>query len=139
MPGRILDEACARAAASAAALIEHDDAVMPRVEELPGALIGAGAGATVQEHCRFARRVAALFVIDFVDVRYAQVTVPKGLERRIELAPRGVGLADARGIACLDGTCREFCSTDRFLFGRRALGGGPTRRGGGSGRRARLI
>src|SRR6202021_1088210 len=57
MPGRILYEACARAAASAAALIEHDDAVMQRVEELPCALIGAGAGTTVQEHGRFAGRV----------------------------------------------------------------------------------
>jgi len=49
----------ALAAPSAAALIEHDDAVVLWIEELPRPFIGAGAGTTVQEHRRLARRVAA--------------------------------------------------------------------------------
>ncbi len=49
MPGRVLHEARARTAASATALIEHHDAVMLRVKELPRALVGAGAGTAVQK------------------------------------------------------------------------------------------
>src|SRR6266404_4318718 len=118
MPGRVLDQARAWAAPSAAALIEHDDAVVLWIEELPRPFIGAGAGTTVQED----RRVAAFFVINLMDVRDAQVAMSKGLDRRIQLAPRGV--------ACLDRTRRQLCSADRaFLPGRSALEGGPPRCG----------
>src|SRR5882757_6301788 len=123
MPSRIFDQACAWAAASATALIEYHDAVVLRVEELPSALVGTGAGAAVQEHRRFAGGVAAFLVIDLMDLRDPQVAVPKGLERGIQLA--------AAGVACLDGTCREFCRGDRaFLLGRRVFGRrGPPRCG----------
>src|ERR1700733_8201593 len=104
MPGGVLDQARARAAAPSTALIEHHDAVMQGVEELPRALVGAGAGPPVQEYRRFAGRIAALLIVDLMDIRDAQVAVAKRLERRIQLAPRAVALIGASCFAGPHGT-----------------------------------
>src|SRR5579863_7534599 len=129
VPGRILDQACARAAAPAASLIEHHDAIVSRVEELARALVGAGAGPAVQEHGRFAGRIAALFIVDLMHVRDAQVAVAKGFDRRIQLAARGIALTRP-GSGGHGGARRGLGGvTGEFLLGRRALGGGSPRCG----------
>ena len=112
VPGRILDEAGARAAAPATALIEHHDAVVPGVEELPGALIGAGARTAVQEYRRLAGRITAFFIVNFMDVRDTQLPVPKGLDRRVQPAARGVALIVAGCFAHLGRAWYGFCGAD---------------------------
>src|SRR5271165_822581 len=140
MPGRVLDQARARAAAAAAALVEHDDAVMTRVEKLPRALVGAGAGSAVQEHGRLARRVAAFFIVNLMDVRDAQVAVPKGLERRIQFAANGIAWTQAGCSTRLLRACRGFCRAYfEFFLGRRALRLGPARCGARLDRRVLLL
>ena len=102
MPGRVLDQAGARPAAAAAALIEHHDAVVMRVEELPRALVRAGARAAVQEHRRLAGRVAAFLVIDLVDVRDPQIAVPI----RLDAPDRARGAASRRAALVRGGIAR---------------------------------
>src|SRR6201999_4104864 len=75
MPGRVLDQAGARPAAAAAALIEYHDAVVVRIEELAGALVGTRAGTAMQEQRGLARGIAALFVVDLVHVRDTQIAL----------------------------------------------------------------
>ena len=126
MPGRVLDEAGARPAASAAALIEHHDAVVLRVEELPRALVGAGAGPAVQEYGRLAGRIAA-------SPRSRSHARPRRADSRAERArspdtARGArrcadaGREDA--FAYLGGARHaDFAAlADGFLLGRRVLG-----------------
>src|SRR5882672_4355276 len=99
VPGGVLDQTRARAAASAAPLIENHDAVMLRVEELPCALIGARAGTAMQEHGRLARRIAALFVVNLMHVRDTQEAVPERFDRRIQPAACAVAQVLPRCLA----------------------------------------
>ncbi len=97
VPGGVLDQAGARPAAAAAALIEHHDAIVLRIEELPRALVGARARAAVQKHGGFAGGIAAFLVVDFMDVRNAQVTVAERFDRRIQFAARQSRRRHSRG------------------------------------------
>src|ERR1700744_2498015 len=119
VPGRILDEAGTRTAASAAALIEHHDAIVVRVEKLPRAFVGSRAGTAVQENRRLAGGIAAFLIINLVYVRDAQVAVTIGLERRGQFAARCTSRTGAGNFPGLQGAS-GFGGTDRWPFyGRR--------------------
>src|SRR6202453_5081193 len=87
MPGGVFPETCARPGAAAAALIEHDDAIMQRIEELTRAPVRTRSRAAVEEHRGLAGGVAAFLVVQLVHVRDPQVAVFERLDRRIQLAP----------------------------------------------------
>jgi hypothetical protein len=89
MPGRVLDQAGARPAAAAAALIEYDDAVVQRIEELPRTFVGTRAGTAVKEYGGLAGGVSAFLVVNFMNVRNAQITVAEWFDGRVQFAPRG--------------------------------------------------
>jgi hypothetical protein len=96
-------------------LIEHHDAIMLRVEELPRALVGAGAGTAVQEYGRFAGRVAAFFIVDLMNLRDPKEAVPKGLECRIQFAKCRTA---SRGVRVMErpGRTRALASCGRRLL-----------------------
>src|SRR5262245_24142534 len=74
MPRRVVDEAGMRAAATAAALVEQDDAIRIRIEETARAIVTARARAAVHEQGWLARGIATLLVIDLMLGRDPQVT-----------------------------------------------------------------
>src|SRR5690349_20898790 len=78
MPGRVVGQFGVRRRASTTALIEKNDAVMPRIEESPRFAVESRARTAVQEHDRFAARVAALLVVDAMQWRDLHET---GVER----------------------------------------------------------
>src|SRR5450631_4258634 len=116
VPGGVLDQAGARAAAAAAPLIEYDDAVVLGIEELPGSPVGAGSRSAVQKNRRFAGGVAALFVIDLMQFGYPEETVTIRFNRRVESALRHGGCRAHRdrrtggGLGQGHGACRDPCS-----------------------------
>src|SRR5258708_22729531 len=81
---RIIFERCIGPAFPRAALIEKDYAIRRWVEEL--AILGhdSAAGPTVQKHHRLALRVAALLVIDFVDLRHLQTVSVVRFDRGVK-------------------------------------------------------
>src|ERR1700722_897102 len=74
MPRGIVDQAAARGAAPAAALIKKNDAIFPRVEEATHSRLGACAGSAVEVNGRLPCRVATLFKIDAVTCVDAKIT-----------------------------------------------------------------
>ena len=86
IPRRIVCEFGARRGTSASALIEQHDAVVLRIEEAPAFRIASRAGATVQKHNRLAVRIAALLVIQRMQIRHGEHAVIVGLDIGIQRA-----------------------------------------------------
>ena len=83
MPGGVGLERGMRAAASRAALIEHDDAVALRIEEAPRVDVAAGAGTAVHEQRGLPRGIARLLVVDVVAVAHGEIAGIERLDRRV--------------------------------------------------------
>ncbi len=114
MPGGVLHQARARAATAAAALIEYHDAIVLRIEKLARAAVRPGARAAVQKDGGFACRVAALFIVELMNLGDPQVPRRIRFDRRIQFA-----------------ALRDRCRSARYAGrgNRCARGGGCTRRG----------
>src|SRR5260221_4421133 len=84
MPRSVVFERCIGRALSRAALIEEHDAVSRWVKELPILRYQPTAGAPVQKHHWLAFRIAALFVMDFVDLRHFQTANVVGFDWMVE-------------------------------------------------------
>ena len=84
MPGRILVQAGVRRRASAAALVEQDDAVARRVVIAAHGRIAATAGSAMHDEHGFAVALAALLVIEIMAARNSQPAVAVGLDRGIK-------------------------------------------------------
>ena len=87
MPGRVVGQFGMRRRAPASALVEQDDAVTRRIEEAPRLRVAACPRSAMQEHHRLAFRVAALFVVDPMQVGNLEETRIVGLDVGIERAP----------------------------------------------------
>src|ERR1022692_230554 len=128
MPGRVLNQTCARATAPTAALIEYHDAIMARIEKLAGAFVGSRTRTAVQKHRGFAGRIAAFLVIDLVNFRNPQEPVAKRLYRRIESPARRTRVLRRTGRR---GACSrrpfDWGSFDRRQFGWSPLDWSPFR------------
>ena len=74
-----------RGGSTAAALVEQNDAVGGRIEELPYRRLRAAAGTAVQEHHRLAVRISADFPVHALAVTDVEETGHKRLDRRIEI------------------------------------------------------
>ena len=72
------------AALTGTTLVEDDDAIALRVEELTHLRVGAAARPAVQEHHWLASRIATLFEVQLMDVRDAQEALVVRLERWVE-------------------------------------------------------
>src|ERR1051325_10149837 len=73
-----------RCALSRPTLIEKDNEISRRIGKLPILSHDAAARPAVQEHNRLAVRIAALLVINLVNVRDFEATGVKGFDRRIK-------------------------------------------------------
>src|SRR5664279_364250 len=89
IPGRVVLEAGARSAATAAALIEKHDAVGIRVEESALRRRGSAARPAVDENDRLAIRTAALLDVDVVQIGNLYVLGQEWLDGRIEVSHGG--------------------------------------------------
>src|ERR1700687_3185894 len=103
IPGAVLAQLSVRPTGAAAALVDQHDAIALRIEEAPHRRVGAAAGAAVQEYDRLTLRVAAFLVVQFMQLRDAQVRLVEWPDRRIQRA--GSALFGCSG---LFGTGRAF-------------------------------
>src|SRR3984885_16025950 len=117
IPGGVLAQLGVRPAGAAAALVEQHNVITLRIKETPHRRVSGASRAAVQEDDRFSFRVTALLVVQFVELRDAQIALVEWPDRRIQRAGGG-----------------RFGPSGRFGAGGRSGGGARFGRGSAPGR-----
>ncbi len=100
VPGRVLAKLGVRGALPAAALVEQDDPPLSRIEVAAMHRAHATSGASVEEHHRFAFRIAALLEVERVqrrDAKSPRSIRVAGREQRFQLSHAGMVVTPSRG------------------------------------------
>src|SRR3954465_8627922 len=92
MPSSVVFQARVGTTASAAALVEEDDAVSCRIEEAARAIVTTGTAAAMYEERGLAAWVAAFLEVQFMRIGNSEISSTVRVQRRVQRAhPRGRG------------------------------------------------
>ena len=94
MPGRVSGELCKGRRLAGAALVEQHDAIHERIKVRAVKCGNAAAGTAVQHNDGLALRIAALLIVQLVQVVHFQTRALERLERGVQGATRVAALRD---------------------------------------------